>query len=137
MPSTSRVIQATVLIVDDHAEMRAFLRKALESFPLRILEAADGMTAMDVLELEKPSLLLTDYQMPGWDGMTVCQQIRQQSDLNHMKIIMLTGEVGSPFLLQAVNHGIVNAAVLKPVDLSELRQLVVQLLSLEHNYPVL
>lgn len=136
MLSSNNTKLATVLIVDDHEEMRAFVRRALESFPLRILEAADGMTAMDILEQEKPSLLLTDYQMPGWDGMTVCQQIRQQPDLRHMKIIMLTGEVGSPFLLQSMNHGIVDAAAVKPVDLTELRQLVTKLLNLDLGHPV-
>lgn len=136
MLSEGSLIKATILIVDDHVDMRAFLRKALESFPLKIVEAADGMTAMDILEQEKPALLLTDYQMPGWDGLTVCQQIREHPDLRQMKIIMLTGEVGSPFLLQAVNHGVVDAAVIKPVDLGELRQLITELLGLEHAQPV-
>lgn len=126
--------KATVLIVDDNDEMRVFLRRALESLPIEIFEAADGIKAMNVLEKKKPSLLLTDYQMPGWDGMTVCQQMRQQPDLRHIKIIMLTGEVGSPFLLQAVNHRVVDAAVLKPVDLNEIRQLVMQLLALDGSH---
>ncbi|RJQ42926.1 MAG: response regulator [Gaiellales bacterium] len=123
--------KATALIVDDNPEMRLFLRRALEVLVLEIFEAADGLKAMTVLEKKKPSLLLTDYQMPGWDGMTVVQQIRQHPDLRHIKIIMLTGEVGSPFLLQAVNHRVVDAAVIKPVDLNELRQLVTRLLGLD------
>lgn len=128
--------RATVLIVDDNQEMRLFLRRALEPLSLAILEAADGMKAMTILEKNKPALLLTDYQMPGWDGLTVCQQIRQQRDLQYIKIIMLTGEVGSPFLLQAVNHRVVDAAIVKPVDLNELQQLVTRLLNLELSSPV-
>ncbi len=129
--------RAKVLIVDDQPEMRAFLRDALEDFPLDIIEAGDGMDAMTLIETEQPDLLLSDYLMPNWDGLTLCYELRGQSDkkptLNiskPLKIVLISGETTQPMLLDAVNSGIVDAAFHKPVDVHELHGVVKRLLAL-------
>jgi len=123
--------QPTVLIVDDEPSIRLLYRSALKTLPVRLLDASNGLDAMNLIEQEKPDLVVTDYAMPDWDGLEVCHQIRKRPELQHIKIILITGQATPPFLLEAVNHGIVNAALAKPVNINELQQLTKRLLALE------
>jgi len=129
-----------VLIVDDQAQMRAVVRAALKEFPVELLEAGDGMEAMNLIETQAPDLLLLDYQMPNWDGLTLCYQLRRRPKLglptSHKvvkppKIVLVTGESTPASLKEAVDHGVVDAALVKPVDVHELQQLVKKLLALD------
>ncbi|TLY26327.1 MAG: response regulator [Nitrospirae bacterium] len=119
----------TILIVDDEPSVRVLFRSALKALPVRILDSDNGLDAMNLIEEEKPDLVITDYAMPHWDGLEVCHQIRKRSDLQHIKIVLITGQATPPFLLEAVNHGIVNAALPKPVNIDELQQLAKRLLA--------
>jgi CheY-like chemotaxis protein len=123
----------TILIVDDEPAVRLLLRSALKALPVRILDASNGIDAMNLIEQEQPALVVTDYQMPDWDGLEVCHQIRKRPDLQHIKIVLITGQATPPFLLEAVNHGIVNAALAKPTDINELQQLAKRLLALDRG----
>jgi CheY-like chemotaxis protein len=123
----------TILIVDDEPSVRLFLRSALKALPARILDASNGLDAMNLIEQEKPALVVTDYLMPDWDGLEVCHQIRKRPDLQHIKIVLITGQGTLPFMLEAVNHGIVNAALAKPVDINELQQLAKRFLALDRG----
>jgi CheY-like chemotaxis protein len=118
--------------------MRAFLRDALEELPVDIVEADDGFKAILLIESEQPDLLLSDYLMPNWDGLTLCHELRGKPDKmptlkisKPLKIVLISGETTQPMLLEAVNHGIVDAAFHKPVDVKELRQVVKRLLALK------
>ena len=121
--------QPTVLIVDDEPSIRLLYRSALKTLPVRLLDASNGLDAMNLIEQEKPDLVVTDYAMPDWDGLEVCHQIRKRPELQHIKIILITGQATPPFLLEAVNHGVVNAALAKPVNINELQQLATRLLA--------
>ena len=123
--------QLTVLIVDDEPSIRQLYRSALKTLPVRLLDASKGLDAMNLIEQEKPDLVVTDYAMPDWDGLEVCHQIRKRPDLQHIKIVLITGQATPPFLLEAVNHGVVNAALAKPVNINELQQLAKRLLALD------
>ena len=133
------VSKAKVLIVDDEPQMRAFVRAALKGLPIEMMEAGDGMEAMNLIETEQPDLLLSDYQMPNWDGVTLCYQLRRRPKLGlptthkahkPLKIVLITGQSTPESLAEAVKVGIVDAALVKPVDVHELQQLVKKLLAL-------
>ena len=111
--------------------MRELVRTALEKLPVEMVEASDGKEAMKLIETEQPDLLLSDYQMPNWDGLTLCYQLRRRTDLKPIKTVLITGALMPAELLEAVNHKMVDAALAKPVDVHELQQLVKRLLSLE------
>jgi CheY-like chemotaxis protein len=138
--NTVSVSKAKVLIVDDQPQMRAFLRAALKGFPIELLEAGDGMEAMNLIETEQPDLLLSDYQMPNWDGLTLCYQLRRRPKLglptSHKvskppKIALITGESTSASLAEAVKVGMVDAALTKPVEVHEIQRVVKHLLALD------
>ena len=123
--------KAKVLIVDDTPEMRALVRAAIEKLPVEIVEAGDGKEAMKLIETEQPDLLLSDYQMPNWDGLTLCYQLRRRTDLKPIKTVLITGALMPNELLEAVNHMMVDAALAKPVDVRQLQQIVKRMLGLE------
>lgn len=129
--ATGSVSKAKVLIVDDQPQMRALVRTALEKLPVEIVEASDGKEAMQLIETEQPDLLLSDYQMPNWDGLTLCYKLRNRTDLKPIKTVLITGALMPADLLEAVNHNMVDAALAKPVDVKELQKLVKRLLALE------
>lgn len=128
---TGSASKPKVLIVDDQPQMRELVRTALEKLPVEMVEASDGKEAMKLIETEQPDLLLSDYQMPNWDGLTLCYQLRRRTDLKPIKTVLITGALMPADLLEAVNHKMVDAALAKPVDVHELQQLVKRLLSLE------
>ena len=120
-----------VLIVDDEAPMRLLVRTALEKLPVDMVEAADGKEAMSLIETQQPDLLVSDYQMPNWDGLTLCHQLRRRTDLKPIKTVLITGALMPADLLSAVNHKMVDAALPKPLDVKEFQQLVKLLLALD------
>ena len=80
--------RAKILVVDDESRMRKLVRDFLVREGYSVLEAEDGMEAMDIFYEEKDiSLLILDVMMPRMDGWQVCREIRESSKV---PIIMLT-----------------------------------------------
>lgn len=105
----------TVLIVDDEPRMRELIRLYLQA-EFRLVEAADGLTALAVLQSEEPDLVLLDVMMPRMDGWTVLQRIREESAT---PVIMLTARGEVPDRVQALRSG-ADDYVAKPFDGREL-----------------
>ncbi len=80
----------TVLIVDDEPHIVALVRVTLEDEQVRIIEAADGETALSLAQRELPRLILLDVRMPGLDGFELCRRLRQDPGFKQTKIVMLT-----------------------------------------------
>jgi len=81
---------ATVLVVDDEPAIRELVRFTLEDEQVRIVEAADGLAALEVARKERPDLILLDVRMPQLGGLDTCRRIRQDPALSHTRIIILT-----------------------------------------------
>jgi DNA-binding response OmpR family regulator len=80
-----------VLVVDDNALFRRFLRDLLTIQGFRVLEAADGETALELALEQRPWLILTDVRLPGIDGFELCRRIRGQRLLRQIPLIFLSG----------------------------------------------
>lgn len=87
MAQWDRSPDALVLIVEDEAEIADIIAAYLEREKLRVVRAADGLTALELHRSARPDLVLLDVQLPGIDGWGVLSQLRQSSDT---PIIMLT-----------------------------------------------
>ena len=85
-----------VLVVDDNQQNTELVQAYLESLPVEIATAVDGLDAMAQAERFKPDLVLLDVMMPKMSGFEVCQKIKQNPDLHDAVIIMVTAlhEVG-------------------------------------------
>jgi DNA-binding response OmpR family regulator len=83
-------VVATVLVVDDEPIVREVVVRYLRSEGYRTIEAADGDVACELVERERPDLVVLDLMLPGTDGLAVCRWIRARFEL---PVIMLTARV--------------------------------------------
>ena len=79
-----------ILLVDDHSDIRRLIRITLgKSF--EVLEAEDGVTALEIVRRHKPALVVLDVMMPGaMDGLQVLDAIRSDPALRTMRVVMVT-----------------------------------------------
>lgn len=100
-----------ILVVDDESRMRKLLRDFLEREGYQILEAADGIEAMDIFYADKHiDLIILDVMMPRMDGWQVCKEIREYSKV---PIMMLTARTEEQSELKGFELG-VDEYVAKP-----------------------
>ena len=93
-----------ILVVDDESRMRKLVKDFLEREGFRVLEAGDGMEAMEIFyENNDISLLILDVMMPKMDGWQVCREVRQSSKV---PIIMLTARSDERDELQGFELGV-------------------------------
>lgn len=106
---------AKVAIVDDSDIIREQLRTVLEANGHVVVEGLDGNHGLEVV-LANPDIdfLITDLNMPGRNGVAMCEAIRQDSTFAHMDIIMLTTEQ-HPDLKEAGRRVGVNMWIIKPI----------------------
>ena len=103
-PEGKRMDRAKILVVDDESRMRKLVRDFLVREGYSVLEAEDGMEAMDIFYEEKDiSLLILDVMMPRMDGWQVCREIRESSKV---PIIMLTARSEERDELQGFDLGV-------------------------------
>jgi two-component system, chemotaxis family, chemotaxis protein CheY len=87
---SSRVI----LAVDDSASMRQMVRFTLESAGYRVVQAVDGIEALDFAKTSAVDLVLTDVNMPRMDGITLVRELRGLSTYKFTPVLVLTTESG-------------------------------------------
>ncbi len=93
-----------ILVVDDESRMRKLVKDFLEREGFRVLEAGDGMEAMEIFyEYNDIALVILDVMMPKMDGWQVCREIRQTSKV---PIIMLTARADERDELQGFELGV-------------------------------
>lgn len=83
--------ETTVLVVDDDAGFRAYVRAALEGEEFAVVEGANAQEAVEVALRERPDAILLDWRMPGGSGIVACRNLRAESTLEGVRIAMITG----------------------------------------------
>ncbi|TPW04969.1 MAG: ATPase/histidine kinase/DNA gyrase B/HSP90 domain-containing protein, partial [bacterium] len=81
--------RTVILVVDDNAEIRAFLRKHLKE-DYRVVEAADGEEGLEMARREVPDLVLSDVMMPRMDGYAFCRALKADPETSFVPLILLT-----------------------------------------------
>jgi two-component system alkaline phosphatase synthesis response regulator PhoP len=84
------VAEETILLVDDEQNIVDLARMYLEKEAFRVKSAADGATALEMIERSPPALLVLDLMLPKVDGWDVCRRIRASQTYGDLPIIMLT-----------------------------------------------
>jgi DNA-binding response OmpR family regulator len=105
---------ATILVADDDHLLRAIMRECLERADHTVLEAGDGIAALDIALDERPDCLLLDVMMPLARGLEVVRQVRLQEDWNPA-IIMISARTRFADRMNALDAG-ANAYVEKPFE---------------------
>jgi len=80
----------TILITDDEPHVVELVRVTLEDERVRVLEAADGATALALADEFEPELIFLDVNLPDLSGIEVCRRLRRQPRLSGSSIVMLT-----------------------------------------------
>src|SRR5581483_3585554 len=87
--------EPTVLVVDDSPTVRKVVQMTLQREHIRVITAADGLSALTSVADEMPAVILLDIQLPrGLDGYHICQIIRKNLQFRQIPIIMLSGKDG-------------------------------------------
>lgn len=102
----------TVLVVDDNADMRCFLRTLLAD-RYYVLEAEDGENGLRLARESVPDLIVSDVMMPVMDGLTLCQKIKTDPMTSHIPVILLTARSTTQQLVEGLDHG-ADAYMTKP-----------------------
>jgi DNA-binding response OmpR family regulator len=94
-----------LLIVDDEDGVRALVRMTLDNGLYEIIEASDGLEALDLAKEHHPDLVLLDVMLPDLSGMDVCRKIKDDPDLASTTVVMLTARAQTADLGDAEEAG--------------------------------
>jgi two-component system, cell cycle response regulator DivK len=116
-----------IVVVDDNAASRELIREVLDSPDNQILEAADGLEALDLILASDPDLVLLDIQLPRLDGYSVVRQLRQDPRFVKLKIVAVTAFAMHGDREKALTAGF-DGYITKPIDTYHLEEQVQELL---------
>ena len=121
---TPPVLQPIILVVEDHDDTREMLCLLGEAWGFRVVEACNGLEAVEAALREKPQLILMDGRLPLLDGLEATRRIRQNALLDQVKILALNGS-GSPGYHEEALAAGCDDSIEKPFDIDRLRTYVV------------
>lgn len=117
----------TILIVDDEDEIRLLVRKILTVEGYSVLEARNGREMFQILENNRPELILLDVMLPETDGYELCRRVRQQAATRELPVILLT-VLATPANIRMGEEAGASAYLTKPFDPSVLSREIRKLL---------
>ena len=115
-------MKRTILIVEDYDDARSCLNFIVESYGYQVIEAANGLEAIECLKDNFPDLILMDISMPMMDGLTATQAIRKFKSCAEIPILAITAH-GRQFYEKALEAGC-NDLIEKPVDFDSLESVL-------------
>lgn len=116
-----------VLIVEDEEEIRSYLKAELQG-DYRIHVCENGKKAYEWILQELPDLVVSDIMMPEMDGLTLCKKIKQNTNTNHIPVILLTAKTTPEDRLEGIDTG-ADAYLAKPFQTELLKSTIANLLS--------
>lgn len=111
-----------ILVVDDFSTMRRIIKNLLKDLGFsNIQEADDGNTALPMLQQGDFDFVITDWNMPGMQGIDLLRAIRADASLKHLPVLMVTAEAKKEQIVAAAQAG-VNGYVVKPFTAATLKE---------------
>jgi two-component system chemotaxis response regulator CheY len=111
-----------ILVVDDFSTMRRIIKNLLKDLGFaNIQEADDGNTALPMLQQGDFDFVVTDWNMPGMQGIDLLRAIRADEKLKHLPVLMVTAEAKKEQIVAAAQAG-VNGYVVKPFTAATLKE---------------
>lgn len=120
-----------ILVVDDNRELRLFMYNSLID-NYRVVEAADGVEAMERVRTTPPDIIITDLMMPNMDGIELINRIRSDFAISHIPIIMLTAKHSSDERIKAMEYG-ADGYITKPFSMELLLARIDNLLTMRRS----
>jgi DNA-binding response OmpR family regulator len=110
-----------VLLVEDNADIRGMYATLFDAEGFRVVEAGDGMQALDQLACERPDVMLLDLGLPRLNGVQVLRMIRQQPRLADLPVIVVSGQLE---LLNAADDIAADVVCPKPCEPQDLMRVI-------------
>jgi len=111
-----------ILIVDDFSTMRRIIKNLLRDLGFtNTQEADDGQTALPMLEQGNFDFLITDWNMPGMEGIELLKRVRADDELKSMPVLLVTAEAKKEQIVEAAQAG-VNGYIVKPFTAGTLKE---------------
>ena len=115
-------VKMKFLVVDDFSTMRRIVRNLLKELGfLNVDEAEDGAIALSKLTGEPFDFVVTDWNMPNMDGLTLLQKIRADSQIKHLPVLMITAEAKKENIIAAAQAG-ASGYIVKPFTAATLSE---------------
>ena len=121
----------TVLIVDDNADIRTYLRSILQG-QYRLLEAEDGQRGLELAREQVPDLIVSDVMMPVMNGLEFCQHVKKDGISSHIPVILLTARALEKHQIEGYESG-ADAYITKPFSPELLLARIDNLLQSRHQ----
>ncbi len=124
MPSLEAILNKNmkILIVDDFSTMRRIVKNLLRDLGFNnTQEADDGLTALPLLKKGGFDFVVTDWNMPGMQGIDLLKTIRADDELKHLPVLMITAEAKREQIIEAAQAG-VNGYIVKPFTAATLKE---------------
>ncbi len=118
-----------VLIVDDSAAIRKILQRMLGQAGVtlgKVVEAGDGVEALERLRVQPVNLILSDINMPNMDGIQLLTELKSKAESKHIPVIMITTEGGEAKVMEALELG-ASGYVRKPFTSNQIKEKLVGL----------
>lgn len=110
------------LVVDDFSTMRRIVRNLLKELGFaNVDEAEDGAVALQKLKTGPYDFVVTDWNMPNMDGLTLLQRIRQSPSHKHLPVLMITAEAKKENIIAAAQAG-ASGYIVKPFTAATLSE---------------
>lgn len=111
-----------ILVVDDFSTMRRIIKNLLRDLGFtNTQEADDGATALPMLKQGNYEFLITDWNMPGMQGIDLLKAVRSDPDLSSLPVLMVTAEAKRDQIVEAAQAG-VNGYIVKPFTAQTLKE---------------
>lgn len=107
-----------ILVVDDNRLIVSMLKTSLTSADYEVFTASDGLRGIEIAVAERPDIIILDVMMPEMDGFEVARQIRNNTAIAHVPIIMLTARSEADSVVDGLDAG-ADDYMAKPFDINE------------------
>lgn len=115
-----------VLVVEDEEEILTYLKNEL-SDEYRIQTCTNGKEAYELMLVDMPDLVISDIMMPEMDGLTLCRKIKQNTNINHIPVVLLTAKSKPEDRLEGMDTG-ADGYIVKPFNTDLLKSTIANLL---------
>lgn len=106
--------KTSFLVVDDFSTMRRIVRNLLKELGyMNVDEAEDGLAALNKIKKNSVDFVITDWNMPNMDGLTLLKNIRSTPDISQIPVLMITAEAKKENIVAAAQAG-ANGYIVKP-----------------------
>lgn len=116
-----------ILVVEDEIEIKAYLKSEL-SDEYKVETCNNGKEAYDLILRDTPDLVISDVMMPEMDGLALCRKIKQNTNVNHVPIILLTAKSKPEDTLEGMETG-ADAYMVKPFNTELLKRTIANLIA--------